>query len=296
MSNRNIVKQQAIADSASTEVRLPKSLQRMEKARGRHKIKAAVEAASQYGADAAAEQVRALTWDQAVAEAQHEQLYAQASDLYHAASDRFFGLLTTWSHRMSTTHVFANSPATPAAYNWSHLIDTAGDPDYSSGELLGFESQDAANEWREDIGDIRSTAISHLWDYLSNKDASNGVHLSPLKEDGTYGDHTNVALLFKIGDEHLQVFAHLDDTQPGRWYINRIDIGDVTDSEGVVTWDEDYDAQLMRGYEAVADLHEKADKKQWRAALDTKLAAKEAAIIARRKKKGGRPRVKPPTA
>lgn len=295
MSNRNIEKQRAISESASTETRLPKTLQRMEKARGRHKIKAAVEASSQWGADAAAEQAKALTWDQAVAEAQHEQLYAQASDLYHAASDRFFGLLTTWSHRMSTTHVFANSPATPAAFNWSHLIDADGDPDYGSGELLGFESRDAANEWREDIADIRSTAVSKLWDYLRDKDVKNGVHLAPLKEDGTYGDHTNVALLFTIGDEHFQVFAHLDDTQPGDWYIDRIDIGDVTDSEGVITWDADYDAELMHGYEAVERLHKVADKKQWRAALDSKLSAKEAAIIARRAKKG-RPRVKPPTA
>lgn len=269
MSNRNMEKQRAITESqqeqASSETRLPKSLQRMEKARGRHQIKAAVEAASQWGADAAAEQVKALTWDATVLDASHEQLQSTASEHYAAVADRYYNLLTQYSHTKATVLVFGDTPEVPAKFNWNHLVDRHNwinegglDPLYTDPELLGYESREAANEWREQMSLLYRTVTSTVWDFIKGERSIDlGLKVSPriLTDDGstTYGPYTNVAVLFEFKNRPCEAFVTLDDSlKASRLDINRVDVG-------TEDWGEAENVVRMAKYKIIREHHENAD-------------------------------------
>ncbi len=265
MSNRNIVKQQAIAESASTDVRLPKSIQRMEQARGRHHIKAAVEAASQYGVDPAAEQVAALSWDQAVLEASHEQLSTTASEHYGAVTDRYYNLLTQYSNTKAIINVFGDTAEVPAKYNWNHLVDRDHyrnegglDPLYTDPQLLGYETREAANTWREQMSMLYDIVTSTVWGHLQGeRDMELGLKIAPriLTDDGgtTYGPYTNVAVLFEFKGKHCEAFTTLDDSiKASRLDINRVDIG-------TEEWTEAEQAVRMSRYKIIREHHGQAD-------------------------------------
>ena len=292
MTNRNQLQTKAIQANISEAELVAKQKKdaRREKAAGRAHIAGAVEALANAGVDPS-HAVPALSWDEAVLGAKHEQLHADASDIYHAANDAYFRMLTHWSDMRATVSYFGSSPDTPPQWNWDFLIDPiTGAPAYGAGgPLFGFDTMDEADDHREAMADLRTAMISPLWNYLKDKTAKNGVHLSPLKENGDYGDHTNVALLVKIGDMHYQVFAYQNDDCPNRWYIERIDEGDVVDSNGDLTWDDEYDLTIMHDYARISALHWKADKKQKDISEATKQQDRINKVIARqiaRKEKG----------
>ena len=268
---------------------------RQVKAAGRTKVKQSLEEATNHSVDDRQAVVEGRTWKQEVLDARHEQLAASASDHYQATIDRFTHALSTWSDRSATVWLFGDSESTPAKFRWSKLIDLSpytndggGQPLYSYSDLLGYDTAEEANEWREQASDLFLTVADACWAYLKGEsDQTRGVKVSPIDDLGRYSDVCLVAILFSFGGYRCQAFAHMDDAYPQNWCIDRIDIGDVVGSEGELVWDSEQDLIEIEVYKRIKVQADKAYKLQRRTVLDNERALRDSRAIERKIKHKG---------
>ena len=268
---------------------------RQVKAAGRAKVKQSLEEATNHGVDDRQAVVEGRTWKQEVLDARHEQLAASASDHYQATIDRFTHALSTWSDRSATVWLFGESESTPAKFRWSKLIDLSpftddggGQPLYSYSDLLGFESAEVANQWREQASDLFLTVADACWAYLKGEsDEARGVKVSPIDDLGQFGDVCLVAVLFSFGGYRCQAFAHMDEAYPQRFCIDRIDIGDVVGSEGELVWDSEQDLLEIEVYKRIRQQADKAYWLQRQTVRDNETALRDSRVIERKIKNKG---------
>ena len=161
--------------------------------------------------------------------------------------------------------MFGDTPEVPAKFNWNHLVDRHNwinegglDPLYTDPELLGYESREAANEWREQMSLLYRTVTSTVWDFIKGERSIDlGLKVSPriLTDDGstTYGPYTNVAVLFEFKNRPCEAFVTLDDSlKASRLDINRVDVG-------TEDWGEAENVVRMAKYKIIREHHENAD-------------------------------------
>tara|TARA_R110002110_G_scaffold50194_1_gene148776 strand:+ start:1189 stop:2100 length:912 start_codon:yes stop_codon:yes gene_type:complete len=300
MTNRSAAEASAISQSfedadkqtaTQQQVRTAKVRRRLS---SRNEVQAAADAASQYGSPVEGV-TEGGTWDQSVLDAQHEQLNASASDHYHATLDRLHSLKSTWSNMVATVWIFGDTSETPNKFNWTKLIDMApyrndggGDPAYTNPDLLGYETREEANEWREQASDLFLTITDACWEYIKREsDQDRGIKVAPLADDGSFGPYTEVALLFEFAECQCQAFATMDDDYPGGWSITRIDIGDVQDADGNIVWDDEEDLILINRYATIKKQLNKADRLQRQSAAESRRRKQADAMTARSKRRGG---------